>query len=945
VPERSDTAASTDAASPGASHGSAREGSSEKPQRTPLLARLGAALPWSELALAIGQLSMVSGSLLLAAHLFLWPEAQRAAFLAGNQIDPVLRSKLLVQLLAALALPVAAAAGLLARYGRTGARWLIGAATRLCPLLVACFVPTLLDYDQWYSQPLPYLAMLLGVVLLLERLLERALRGTGTRPIVAALPSAPPRQSHLVPLAFVLLFALAYSLQASYFSIIRHRAMQSAGFDLGIFDNLMFNAMHFRPFRSTVAVPHGSYLSNHAEYGMFLFAPLYALYPRADTLLVLQSCFIGFAAVPLYFFASTRLPRPASAALACVYPFYAPLHGPNFYDFHWMPVSMLFFFWLFYAIARRQKLAIVLLFLVICAMREDAPFGLVATGLFLIVTGEWPLLGAIMSVIASLWFVLVKFVIMPWAGPWWFANIYKDLVAAGESGYGSVVKTILINPNYFVKTLLNETKLVYTLHLLAPLALLPVRRAALWLLMLPGFFVTLMTTGYAPTTSITFQYTTHWAPFLFGAAVIALGLRGERHGRPALLASLFALCFGVLCHSYVFGSILQHEKFVGGFSKVKFTLSESEKQRYQDLRALADMIPRTASVAATELEIPHISNRLDAYSLKVDVGRPDYLLFSRYHLDESSRNELRKALKDADFGLIASKGEYYLFNKGHNAPETEAALKQLGLALVRAKPRRRESGSVIGPGGKCLAVDAQKKPDAFMRDCDRDSLQRWQLSLETGRLRYRPQPDKCLGMSGRNNGDILQLESCAQESTRWAFERITIRAYAEMCVDLLGGNTQDGAEIGVWDCLDNENQKWTVTPAGEIRWAGGLSEARCLAVQGAQDGTPVSLQRCDGSASQKFSFSANKIRHAGKCIDLRPVEDRTRRGTAELPGNGWRALLFACAESQTNQEWHFSGPLRQAGKCADNRHSAVTEGLPVTAWDCVDRNQVWDVHF
>jgi Ricin-type beta-trefoil lectin domain len=165
----------------------------------------------------------------------------------------------------------------------------------------------------------------------------------------------------------------------------------------------------------------------------------------------------------------------------------------------------------------------------------------------------------------------------------------------------------------------------------------------------------------------------------------------------------------------------------------------------------------------------------------------------------------------------------------------------------------------------------------------------------------------------------------------------------EMCLDLLGGNTRDGAEIGVWDCLQNDNQKWSVTSSGEIRWAGGAS--RCLAVQDAQDAAPLLLQQCDGSASQKFSFSANKIHHGGKCVDLRPAEDRTRRGTAELPGNGWRALLFPCEAVQTNQEWHFSGPIRQAGKCVDSRPQLIANGSPVGAWDCVDDNQVWDVHF
>ncbi|HKU39594.1 MAG TPA: DUF2079 domain-containing protein, partial [Polyangiales bacterium] len=620
-------------------------------------------LDWAQLALAMATLAAVSASVFLAIRLFRLPEQELDGFLSRNLLDPQLRKRLLVQLFAALAVPLLMAAGLVARFRADGVYWLSRTAERVAPLVVACLVPTLLNYRQWYSQPLPYLVLLLAVVLLLERLVWRAFGSDAPSVRRISLPPSTAEggtRSHALPLSIVILFALGYALQASYYTIQRHHLLDTAGFDLGIFDNLMFNALHFQPFRSTVAVPDGSYLSNHAEYGMFLFTPLYALWPGAEFLLVLQSTFIGFAAVPLYFFAATQLPRGLSAAIACVYVFYAPLHGPNYYDFHWMPQSMLFFFWIFHAIATGKRFAIAPLAMVICSIREDAALGLIVTGLFLIVTGFRPLLGAVLTAACTAWFLLVKFVIMPWAGPWWFADIYKDLVAAGESGYGSVVKTILINPNYFIRTLLNETKATYFLHLLAPLLCLPARHAALWLLMLPGFFVSLMTTGYAPTTSISFQYTTHWVPFLFAGAAIALRLRGERLGRNAVRGSVVALCFGVLCHSYVFGSVFQHNTFVGGFSRVQFTMSDAERQRYRDLREVAAKIPKDASVAATELEIPHVSTRLDAYTLKVTAGDAEYLFINRRHLDEEARARVREAFDGGDYGLFAQKGEFYL---------------------------------------------------------------------------------------------------------------------------------------------------------------------------------------------------------------------------------------------------------------------------------------------
>lgn len=638
-------------------------------------------LPLGPLALAAAELALASASLFLCARLFAMPDAQRLSFLVHNSLPAPQRSSLLIQAFAAAALPLALGGAFLVRGRSVAASALVRAGELCAPLILSCFVPSLLNATEWYDKPLPYLLQLLAFVLVLERLLLRAFGGP-KHPSAGYVPPTDGDRSlatRVVPLVIVVLFAAGYSAYMSYYTIMRHHLLGTAGFDLGIFDNLMFNAMHGHPFRSTVAVPLGSYLSNHAEYGMFLFVPIYALHPGPETLLVLQSTMIGFAAVPLYFFCSTQLPRTAAAALSIAYLFYAPLHGPNFYDFHWMPVAMFFFHWLFYAVAKRKPILTALLLVVCCSMREDAAFVTIVVGLFLIVTRYWVRAGVWLTIVSLLWFVLVKFVIMPWAGPWWFADMYKELVAEGERGYGSIVKTILIDPNYFIRTLLTEPKAVYVLHMLAPLALLPLRHAALALLLLPVFPASLMTTGYAPTVSISFQYTTTWIPLVFAASAIALRQRTLKLGAAGRSATTAAVCAGVLIHSYVYGAILQHDTFIGGFSRVFFTISEGERKRSDDLDKITKLIPPQATVAATEQEIPHVSTRLDAYTLKITAGNPQYILVHRLHVDNEAKQQIRSALHYDHYGLLKRQGDFYLFRKGMDSPDTDAALRALGL--------------------------------------------------------------------------------------------------------------------------------------------------------------------------------------------------------------------------------------------------------------------------
>jgi uncharacterized membrane protein len=222
---------------------------------------------------------------------------------------------------------------------------------------------------------------------------------------------------------------------------------------------------------------------------------------------------------------------------------------------------------------------------------------------------------------------------------------------------------------------------LYVLHMLTPLALLPVRRLVYVLLFIGGAIITILTTDNPPMVSIAFQYTSHWIPYLFLATALSLaGLGQIRNLRPGVAASLIALAITVTSHSYNFGAVLQHEAFVGGFRQINFTFDDYAKERYANVRKLTDQIPRSASVAATEYMNPHISARLDAFVLRWDCGDVDYVFLSNREMGETVRKSLNTMFKRKSYGLLGKTGnEFYLFKRGHQSPDTAAALTTLGL--------------------------------------------------------------------------------------------------------------------------------------------------------------------------------------------------------------------------------------------------------------------------
>lgn len=670
-------------------------GGSARPERE----QLPTPPAWVALLMALGVLGLSGFSLALGLASFFIARRQ-PAFFGGNTLGAVERSHLLLAQGIGLVLPLlSAGAYALRRRAAAGPR-LVRLAKLLCPLLLAGLVPGLYVWEFGQRSTLQYLFFLVLMVFASQYLLRISFgewsRVTGPRWLarsLAAVGEFGRRRAKWLGLGSVLVAAAAYAAYTGYFSIHQHRVIQTFALDLGIYDNLMYGALSGKPFRSPVLFGPGNhnYLSGHAEYGMLLFLPIYALRPGAETLLLLQSVMLGFAAVPLYLFARTKLSTSLAVLVSFCYLLFAPLHGPNFYDFHWLPLAIFFHFWLYFALAtRRNWLAIPLIFILL-SMREDIAMGLCVLGAFLFLTGERVRFGLILSLGSVLWFALNKFVLMRLAGHWWFENMYSELFADGQPGYGSVLKTLLSNPTFSLATLAREPKLVYIFHLLAPLAFLPARRLPLVGLLLPGFFFTLLTTGYWPTTSIAFQYTTHWIPYLFLATVLSLWLYGsEADGKLKRAAAAVTLALVLTSHSYNFGAILQRESFVGGFLSVNFKTSPEQAARYAALSSLIAKIPKSASVAATECLNPHISAREVAYTFRYEVPAVDYVLVSKLEVSGDTSRLLRNLLRRADYGLVGKAyDEFYLFKRGAPPGEVAGALASLGIRLTPRERKRR----------------------------------------------------------------------------------------------------------------------------------------------------------------------------------------------------------------------------------------------------------------
>ncbi|MER5642957.1 lectin [Streptosporangium sp. NPDC002524] len=113
------------------------------------------------------------------------------------------------------------------------------------------------------------------------------------------------------------------------------------------------------------------------------------------------------------------------------------------------------------------------------------------------------------------------------------------------------------------------------------------------------------------------------------------------------------------------------------------------------------------------------------------------------------------------------------------------------------------------------------------------------------------------------------------------------------CLDVSGVSQANGAQVQIWDCNGQANQRWTTTGAGELRVYGN----KCLDVanQGTANGALVQIWDCNGQNNQKWRLNTDgtiTAVGASKCLDV----------PGNATANGVKLAIWTC-NGAANQRW------------------------------------------
>lgn len=186
--------------------------------------------------------------------------------------------------------------------------------------------------------------------------------------------------SEKICLRILALWLSILSILYSFLSVLRHMHFQSGGFDLGIFDQTVWQYAHFlTPFNT---IKDKFILGDHLTLTMPLLAPLYWVLSDVRMLLIFQAVFITLSSIAIYKIARIRNFSPfVSLCLSFIYSIFWGIQFAVYFDFHPVVIGVALLAWVVYFFeSKKWKLFWVTLTLMLLT-QENMGIALACVGL------------------------------------------------------------------------------------------------------------------------------------------------------------------------------------------------------------------------------------------------------------------------------------------------------------------------------------------------------------------------------------------------------------------------------------------------------------------------------------------------------------------------------------------------------------------------------------
>jgi uncharacterized membrane protein len=393
--------------------------------------------------------------------------------------------------------------------------------------------------------------------------------------------------------------AVATGFAAIYlvYTIGRHRAFATTGFDLGIFEQAVSNYAHGHWPTSTIRAPGMNLLGDHFHPILAVLAPFYRVFPSAVTLLVAQALLLAASVLPVTRLACSLLGRWLGVTIGIAYGLSWGLQNTLRFDFHEVAFAVPLLAFALEALLRGRYGAAVALAAPIVLVKEDLGVTLAALGLLLALRRPTRRLGLATAFGGMAAAAVTILVVIPAFSA---DGTYRYLHSGGVNPYGTVTGDRF-----------DPAKLMLLFLLLAPTAFLALR-SPLLLLAVPTLAWRLSGT-----------YELYWIPmFHYDAVLMPILFCALIHGVVLLRPRLMRLTGGTAAsgwaRAFLGAVLLMIGPFVGTPTPLRALTDltfDVPPDYAESAKRLMVKIPDSATVAIENTLAPQLTSRTTVYML------------------------------------------------------------------------------------------------------------------------------------------------------------------------------------------------------------------------------------------------------------------------------------------------------------------------------------------
>jgi len=443
-----------------------------------------------------------------------------------------------------------------------------------------------------------------------------------------------------------------YSATFSVVGFVRHAALETRAFDLGIFAQAVWNTLHgdflYSSIKGGICL-----LGDHVSPILAFITPLYALWPDPRMLLILQALASGSSIFLIGYLAKDKLGSSfAGLIFALIYCFYQPPRGALHEDFHPEVLAEPFMIIAFIFLERKRLVWFLLSTLAFISAKESLLGISFMMGFYALVFNRWRIVGALIMILSVglLWFD-TRWVVPYFSGkPYLYQGFYHHLLTGPAIGW--------------VKAIFNLEILSYVFKIFSPFLFLPFFSLPTLILTFPILAQNILSVNPVMR-SLRYHYTVGLTPFVFISAIYgfqALSQKYEWISKRKTLIAVLLLAVGIIrsgpSEYYYNWQSMQH------------------KTAHADLiREKLSVIPSQFSVLTHNNLIPQVTNRKYVYQFdylekptKGEMAQKlniDYVILEKGFWERETQvfAESLKELQGLGYQIEFEKDGFYILRK------------------------------------------------------------------------------------------------------------------------------------------------------------------------------------------------------------------------------------------------------------------------------------------